>query len=113
MKQPILKPVPQENKYILVQDYLVEFDDISFSIPKGFIFDGASIPVYARAISYSPFHPDVMASAIVHDYLYVYCPVDKKTADRVFYDRLLLNGVKKHKAKMMYQAVKMFGKGSF
>ena len=109
MKQPILKPVPTKNKYILVEDYHVQFDDTEFKIEKGFVFDGASIPVYARAITYSPFHPDVMSAAIVHDYMYRYKPVDRKTADRVFYERLTENGADPLKSDLMYRAVRAFG----
>ena len=109
MKQPILRPVPQKNKYVLVEDYVVLYEDIIFHLHAGFIFDGASIPVYARAITYPPFHPDVMAAAIVHDFLYKEKPINRKLADRIFYDRLVKNGASKFKAKMMYRALRIFG----
>jgi len=109
MNQPILKPIPQQNKYELVEDYRAYCEDHTFYLPKGFIFNGASIPVYARAITYPPFHPDVMAAAIVHDYLYQHKPVNRKLADMIFYNRLITNGVNKFKAKMMYRALRMFG----
>ena len=109
MKQPILRPVPQKNKYVLVEDYYAEYVGMIFQLKKGFIFDGASIPIYARAITYPPFHPDVMAAAIVHDYLYKNKPVNRKLADMIFYNRLIVNGVSKIKAKMMYRALRIFG----
>ena len=109
MKQPILKPVPQKNKYELVEDYKATCENHIFYLPEGFVFDGASIPVYARAITYPPFHPDVMAAAIVHDYLYKTKPVNRKLADLIFYERLLENGVSKIKAQMMHKALRLFG----
>lgn len=109
MIQPIIKPIPQQNKYELVEDYMAVYGSLTFYLTAGFIFDGASIPVYARAITYPPFHPDVLAAAIVHDYLYKTKPVNRKLADKIFYDRLIGNGVGKVKAKMMHLALRIFG----
>ncbi len=109
MKQPILKPMPDQRKYILIEDYQAKYKDLVFHLKKGFIFDGASIPVYARAVTYPPFHPLVMSAAIVHDYLYGEKPVKRKLADKIFYDRLIQNGCSKIKSQLMYRALRLFG----
>jgi len=108
MNQPIVKPDPGRNRYILMEDYI--YKDIR--IPSGFIFDGASVPKLFQFIS-TPFHPDVMAAAIVHDWLYVNHQTDRKAADIILYDLLVANGIRKFKAKLMYKAVRVGGVASW
>ena len=115
VKQPHLKPVPNSDKYELTEDYNMEVGGLTIRIPKGFQYDGASIPrIFWRVIK-SPFQPKFMAPALCHDWLYTenIPGVDKSLADDIFYHLLLLNGVKKTKAKLMHQAVKWFGGGHF
>ena len=106
LNQPNLSPVPEENKYVLLDDYEAKYGDIKIVVPGYFTFDGASIPFFGWISTYTPFHPDVMAAAIIHDWLYKNHQVDRKTTDRIFYDRLILNGANKIKSKLMYNAVK-------
>ncbi|MDX2442143.1 MAG: DUF1353 domain-containing protein [Desulfobacterales bacterium] len=62
--------------------------------------------------TYKPFHPDVMAAALVHDWLFLTHQVDRTTADQIFYDRLILNGANPIEAKIMHKAVRV-GAGMF
>lgn len=109
LEQPILKPFPKENKYILQKDYMVIYGDLIFVVPEGYIYNGTSVPRFAWSSIYSPYSPLCIAASLPHDHLYSTHEVSKKLADQIFYDRLILNGANKFKAKLMHQAVKVFG----
>ena len=81
----------------------------TYKIPKGFEFDGASIPQFVQDIIGGRFLPEFLAAATVHDYLYEKRKGDRKEADLVLKELLLLNKVKKVRAGMMYAAVRMGG----
>ena len=124
LKQPINLPIGR-NKYRLEEQYQLNFDGYSrIVVPKGFVYDGASVPTGFYWI----LKRDGLcrAAALIHDFIYkhkgmncvqtlnrkrnfVYKEVDRKFADDLFYDLLLLAGVKKWKAKTAYRAVRMFG----
>ena len=104
MKQPILIPIPNENKYFTDAVYITKQKigkkQVVITVPRGFVFDGASIPSFGWKATYTPFHPDVMAPALVHDYFYrdpeshIF---SRKEVDDLFYDMLRKNTVsKKH-----------------
>jgi hypothetical protein len=103
--QPTLTPVPGKNEYMLVDDYPCD----GHLIPAYFCLDGASVPWYAWVAIYTPFHPDVMAAAVDHDWIYLTHQIPRKEADQRFYSILIKNGVSKTKAKLMYQAVRVGG----
>ena len=105
MIQPSVVPAPGKDEYMLIDDY--PFDKIL--IPAYFLYDGASIPWFAWVAIYTPFHPDVMAASLVHDWLYVSHQCSRKEADQIFYSILILNGVNKTKAKLMYRALRVGG----
>ena len=72
IEQPKLSPVPKLKLYILLEDYPAVYGDMKILIPKGFVFDGASIPFIGWLPTYTPFHPLVMASAICHDWIFYF-----------------------------------------
>lgn len=109
LQQPVLSPVPRQDLYALLEDYRAVYGDIEILVPEYFVFDGASIPALGWLPTYTPFHPDVMAAAIVHDWLYLNHQVDRKMADDIFYDRLIQNGAGSVKSKLMFQAVRLAG----
>ena len=86
MKQPTVKPAPRTDLYETTRDYDVTVDGERVVVPKGLRFDGASIPEAAWQLTYTPFHPDVMAAAVVHDWLYYNHQVERETADGIFFD---------------------------
>lgn len=107
--QPNLSPLPEKNQYLLLDDYKVFYGNIKIVVPAGFIYDGASVPFVGWLPTYTPFHPDVMGPALIHDWLYSSHQVDRKTADTIFYDLLVLNTAGKVKAKLMYSGVRVGG----
>lgn len=107
--QPSLSPVPHRDEYCLDEDYTYKFRDIKIVVPGYFCFDGASIPAWAQPLTYTPFHPMVMAAALVHDWLYCSHQVPRETADDIFLEILLRNGADQGKAELMYKAVRVGG----
>ena len=110
---PHIKPLPIKTKgkgffgaivmwllstrnWILIDDWKYKIDDKEYIIPKGFQFDGASIPKFLRTF-FSPVGV-LLIGGLVHDYMYKYthCKptsakgallvVDQKRADQIFRD---------------------------
>ena len=87
----------------LTQDWKYNIDGKDYIIPKGFTFDGASIPKFLRTF-FSPVGV-LLIGGLVHDYMYKYthCKpvsakgallvVDQKKADQIFRDiNIVVNG---------------------
>ena len=110
---PHLKPIPIKTKgkgfwkaiimwllgtrnWELIQDWKYNINGVEYIIPKGFQFDGASIPKFLRTF-FSPVGVLLMGG-LVHDYMYKYAClkrtdkkgslllVDQKRADQIFRD---------------------------
>lgn len=81
----------------------------AWTIPRGFVSDGASVPpglwsLFPPLDRYAP-------AALVHDRLCVWCEENssknaRKRADKIFYGLLLDYGIRKWRAKPMYYAVR-------
>ena len=117
---PHLKPIPIKTKgkgfwkaivmwllstrnWELIEDWKYNIDGKEYIIPKGFQFDGASIPKFLRTF-FSPVGV-LLIGGLVHDYMYKYthCKpvsakgallvVDQKRADQIFRDiNIVVNG---------------------
>ena len=117
---PHLKPIPIKTKgkgfwksivmwllstrnWELLQDWKYNIDGTEYVIPKGFQFDGASIPKFLRTF-FSPVGV-LLIGGLVHDFMYKYtvCKptskkdallvVDQKKADQIFRDiNIVVNG---------------------
>ena len=87
----------------LTEDWKYNIDGTEYVIPKGFTFDGASIPKFLRTF-FSPVGV-LLIGGLVHDYMYKYthCKpvsakgallvVDQKRADQIFRDiNIVVNG---------------------
>ena len=87
----------------VTQDWKYNVDGTDYVIPKGFTFDGASIPKFLRTF-FSPVGV-LLIGGLVHDYMYKYthCKpvsakgallvVDQKKADQIFRDiNIVVNG---------------------
>ena len=82
-------------------------------IPKGFRWDGISIPKAASWLI--PRWGEANLAALVHDFLYDVDSdhSDRKEADDILYETLVTLGVSKWKAYIMYVSVRAFGKSSY
>jgi len=107
-----VKKVGHED-FELIDDFIYQENDDKFIIvPKGFRTDGASIPRQFWSIVGNPFE-EYFESAVVHDYLYRKKIGTKSHADKVFLQAMKDQGVNPIKRRIMYWAVKYFGKGSW
>lgn len=109
MEQPLLCPMPNENRYMLKEEFGASINGSNILVPRFFVYDGASIPPAAWQLTYTPFHPDVMAASLIHDWLYYNHQVNQETADDIFYELLRSNGVNFLLAKTMWIAVRSAG----
>lgn len=115
MALPKLIPNPQNNHYLLYEDLLVTVQSQQLWIPSGFHYDGASIPAVAWPFTYTPFAPDVMRAALVHDWLYHAhedTPAEselREAADEILFQLLLADTAGTGKAKLIWMAVRSFG----
>jgi Protein of unknown function (DUF1353) len=76
-------------------------------VPRQLPTDGETVP--RIPFIYSAFAWRCVKSAIVHDYLYSSHEVKRRIADKVFYQAMLEEGVKKYHAIPIYLAVRLFG----
>ena len=110
---PHLQPIPIKTKgkgfwkgiimwllgtrnWVILKDFKYTMNGTNYVIPKGFSFDGASIPKFLRTF-FSPVGVLLMGG-LVHDYMYKYAAckpadkkgqlllVDQKRADEIFRD---------------------------
>lgn len=113
---PVLTPLP-DDKWKLLEDWHCAYDDGLYTVPAGFITDGASIPRFLWFIYGSPMDYPYSLSALLHDYLYVlFATYDKnpnsklrKLADEAFRDYSIQLGVSKFMAYTEYHAIRFFG----
>lgn len=109
--KPLPKPQPlhepwSEKLTELMKDFAFRERNVIFKIQgrknnqPGFIWDNAS-KLIRRPVHIKP--------SLAHDYLYRFGLTDRKTADLIYYDLLLKNGVSKFRAKAQYAALRMFG----
>ena len=98
-------------KFELVGDYVYQIENYVIKVPKSFVTDYASIPRIFRAIVL-PYGKHSGAS-VVHDYLYsknCELNIERKKADKIFFEILKEEGVNPILARLMYIAVRIFGK---
>ena len=98
-------------KFELISDYIYQIEERVIRVPKSFVTDYASIPRIFRAIVL-PYGKHSGAS-VVHDYLYsksCELNIERKKADKIFLEILKEEGVDPILARLMYIAVRCFGK---
>lgn len=97
-------PLPLERMYVLNEPFILG----KMRIPKGFKWNGASIPRAFWVLIGSPFSPEFMRASLVHDFLYHRKDVSAKCTDKLFRDVLLDDGVGKLRAYTMWSAVRVY-----
>lgn len=91
--------------------YLSEDNSDVIDVPAGFLTDLARVPRFLWMLL--PPDGKYAKAAIIHDYLYDNALRTKAEADRIFLDGMTVLGVPKWKRGVMYQAVRLFGKGRY
>ncbi|HAP0136057.1 TPA: DUF1353 domain-containing protein [Escherichia coli] len=80
-------------------------------VPAGYVTDLASVPRILWVVF--PPHGRYAKAAIVHDWLYDNALRTKAEADRIFLDAMTVLGVPCWRRRLMYLAVRLFGKGNY
>ena len=106
--QPVLTPHPKNPKKWMVfdHDWCFVVNGIPYCVPKGYWYDGASVPPPAWMIVGPPCEPDFWAPAGAHDPLYLAHVLPRSTADEVLFQFLIRNKVPLWKARTMWSAVR-------
>lgn len=101
---------------ILLKDFIWN-DPVygEIKVPKGFIFDGASLPAWSwGALKLHPLSKDVIRGGIIHDYLYRTHLLDREDADLMLKRILKYEGnLSNLKISLIYYAVKTAGNSSY
>jgi len=112
---PLVVQGLEGNRFLLKEPFrlLTSFHQHQvITIKPGLVTDFASVP----RIFWNLFPPhtyEVRGPALVHDALYQFNVVPRKTADKLFYKHLRSRGTSKLKAWAMYQAVRLGGKKAY
>ena len=118
MQMPLLTPAkcsvyPKKPGFDLCEDYLFWCDIGQLVVPKGFWFDGASIPALFWQITFSPFDPRVLTGALVHDWLYTSKQTSREGADKTLSKYLLYGGAGSFRTGVVEKAVRLCGESSW
>lgn len=107
--------VPDGNRYQTAGELHVVLSHVDqvfhwVTIPPGFRFDGASIPRCLWSLIGSPFEPDLMQAACVHDWYCEHtaeCYQSRVIGDAVFFYLLTRAGVPRWRRVLMYLGVRL------
>ncbi|MHC4643962.1 MAG: DUF1353 domain-containing protein [Planctomycetota bacterium] len=113
LNEIVVSPLPGCDMYVLYKPLHFKVGKALFIVPRGFVFDGASIPKMFHSILTTPYDPNVLRAACIHDYLYRVHEIGKKASDRAFRAVLRLDGVDETQAMLMYTAVRYGGHSAY
>lgn len=117
---PLVKPVKNPGLFAGKPGYRLEEDwnfqvqtpvgIRAYCIPRGYLFDGASVPrlFWGFPFGYTPYGVHI-AAALEHDWLCDVKPVPSRVAHEHFERRLREDGVRSTQAAAMGWAVRWFG----
>lgn len=94
--------------YFLEENFRFYINKILFVIPRGIVFDYASVPWGLHNV-FPPYHPKYAAAALIHDWAYQGHIWDKQTCDLLFKAAMQARGFNRAKMWIMYNAVKFGG----
>lgn len=85
--------------------------DKSITVPKGFESDGASVPCFLWGLISPAVHPQTIAAAILHDYMYRNHPEGwtRYQADAIFYAISRTDGLPMFSAVVAWVGLRLFG----
>jgi len=108
----VKRVVGVKNTWIVQQPLIYQKINLCIKVPKGFIFDFASVPKLFWNI-FPPNGGRYDRAACLHDWLYATHIYTKSESDYIFYIAMLDDKTPKWKAKLFYWAVKLFGKSAW
>lgn len=109
-EQPVLQPHPSnpEKWMIFFQDWCFFIDGVPYWVPKGYWYDGASIPAPFWVVIDPPTAPIMWAPAGAHDPFYL-VQKNRPMADEVLFQFCVQNKVPLWKARAIWGAVRACG----
>ena len=107
--KPMFSLVDGKDLMILNKELSFQFDGILYFIPKGFTFDGASIPQLFWSVIGSPFDEDFREPACIHDWCYITKCLKYHDANMIFRRQLIKQKVSVWKYNAMWSAVALGG----
>jgi hypothetical protein len=99
-----IKYTTEDGRHTLQEN--VTYDCIT--IPKGYKWDGASIPRIFRSWIGHPLAPKFARASLIHDWLLENKVLPRKQVDRIFAQELIQAGVKPWRISLMFLAVRAF-----
>ncbi len=111
-----LTPDPAGRGYRTTREFSFDIgfkgSGLTITVPENFPTDLATVP---RALwwLFPPADPEYAAAAVLHDYLYSWRSTtgeafDRATADGIFLEAMLILGVPRWKALVMFAAVRVY-----
>jgi hypothetical protein len=110
--EPGYNPFTHRWEYYVVQNFYPGVAE-RLVVPRPFSYDGATVPWFAQLPMFTPYDPQVMRAACVHDWLYTYHVVSRERADQLLRDLLIDDGLDYHKAWAIHRAVRTFGRSAW
>lgn len=105
-----LKWIPDGRLMELLDDFaFVDRKEKRWHVPSGTRVDGASIPQFLWSIIGSPYVGKYRDASVVHDF---YCSVRTEPCDEthnMFFEAMIVSGVSRRRALIMYAAVRYAG----
>lgn len=96
----------------LVDDFHAKVDGMAFTVPAGFVTDGASIPRFLWRLCGHPLETRRFPVAVLHDWLYeADLGLTRQQVDEIYRDGLIALGFSKWAANAEYYALRIFGGG--
>ena len=96
--------------WVLVADFHAKVDGMAFTVPAGFVTDGASIPRFLWRLCGHPLETRRFPIAVLHDWLYeADLGLTRQQVDEIYRDGLLSLGYGKWTAATEYYAIRLFG----
>lgn len=110
MRMPPLLLETKPNSYIwkVAEDYTVTVRQNTYTVPKGFETDLASVPRLFQNMF--PSDGKYKEQAVLHDYLLTSNTMSRRMADKIFYYAMIDNGIKPLTAYVLYQAVRLYSR---
>lgn len=88
-------------------------DGRAWTVPAGFVTDGASIPPELWGLIGSPFTGKYRVAAVCHDAAYQTLGVAKSHADSMLYEAMIELGCPRLTADFIYEGVRIGGQSSY
>ena len=114
---PFFNSKDKKWEWVLLEDWVVEYDGVIYTVPKGFVTDGATIPEFLWPIFGTPTDVPRLYVALLHDYLYTIGPVKdsdpkcklRTKADQIYRDFNIQLGEPKWRTYVEYRFIRWFG----